>query len=87
MFPSLASRRELAAFLTLALLMPWIAAHDEDNSSAAHNLAVVAKAFNAGANLHGNFPPSMIPVGPKAHQYNGAFQLCSSPELRDWHSF
>jgi hypothetical protein len=42
--------------LTLALLMPRVAAHDEYHAASAHDLAAFTDALNAGADLHGHIP-------------------------------
>jgi hypothetical protein len=41
----------------LALLVPWVVAHDVNDAAPAHNLTAFTDALDAGADLHGGKTP------------------------------
>lgn len=53
----------------LPLLVAGILAHDEDDATATNNLALVANATNAGANLH------TCVVAAAAHAFSGIWEV------------
>jgi hypothetical protein len=52
------AEREGYTALALALLMARVTAHDEDHAAAANDLATLADALDAGADLHGGTSPT-----------------------------
>jgi hypothetical protein len=53
-------RDQRTVTLTLALLVPGIAANDEYFTLAAHHFAILANAAHTGANLHARSPLRLL---------------------------
>jgi hypothetical protein len=74
------SAPSVSSCLTLPLFVAGVTAHHKDHATAADDLAVVAQAFDTGADFHNPNSPTASSAELKAHQYKALAAIPSSPE-------